>query len=129
MGESFGTVGAVLESFVRTKWPVRHTKVTTDVVPNRSIRVEYVDGWLRREALWTFLEEDGNTRIAYRWRTNPAGSLRFMAPVLSLAKSHSRVTTAGLTNLQEQLSRRPESPKPTFAANIQPMSNLRGKDR
>jgi hypothetical protein len=55
-GESFDTIGATLESPVQTKWPVRYTTETVEVVPGEDILVEYTGGSLRSEADWTFEE-------------------------------------------------------------------------
>lgn len=99
-GGSFDSVGAKLESMVRTKWPVRYTTETVEAVPGDHIHVRYIAGSFRGDADWTFENVDGKTRIGCRWQTTAAGSLRLMAQFLPVAKSHSAVTVAGFEKLQ-----------------------------
>ncbi len=103
-GDTFENVGALLESKVRTKWPVTYTTKTAAVVKNQSIMVDYVGGSFRGCALWTFEETDHKTKIACHWQTDPAGSLRPVARFLPVAKSHSHVTAAGFDNLETFLT-------------------------
>lgn len=107
-GDSFASIGALLESTVQTKWPVKYTTKTTAVEFGKSISVQYVGGSFRGEALWTFATQGDGTQISCRWQTTPAGSLRLVAPFLPVEKSHSHVTHAGYENLEEYLRRASE---------------------
>ena len=82
-GVSYGDVGAQLvDNTVRVhgRFPVRFTKKTVEVEPNKTIHVEYVAGAFRGEAQWEFVGVDDGTELSQRWRTSPAGVLRLPSP-------------------------------------------------
>ncbi len=103
-GDSFDSIGARLESRVRTKWPIKYTTETVEAVASGHIRVRYIGGSFRGEADWTFEDVEGNTRVGCHWQTTPAGSLRLMARFLPVEKSHSDVTMAGFEKLEAFLN-------------------------
>ncbi len=104
-GDSYGIVGTLVANTVRIhgKYPIKFNTRTVEVDPNRLIRVEYVNGAFRGEALWTFDERDGKTLLSNRWSTIPAGVLRAMAPFLPVNRSHSETMRAGFENLARYL--------------------------
>ena len=101
-GTSFAEVGAVVDNTVRVrgKFPIHFTTRTVEVEPNQLIRIEYIGGSFRGEALWRFEEVDGQTNLSQCWRTKPAGALRILAPLLSIARSHSDTMRAGFARLR-----------------------------
>jgi len=104
-GDSYGQVGALLDSTVRSRFTTQFTTKTVEVKANEMIRVEYVEGALRGEGLWKFPSQKGKTKISYRWQTKPAGwFLRIIGPFLPVRKSHSKVMKAGFENLNNFLS-------------------------
>ena len=105
-GDSYGEVGALVDSAVRSRLPTRFTTKTVEVKNNEMIRVHYIEGALRGEGLWKFESFEGKTKLSYRWRTSPSGLLlRILAPFLPVEKSHSDVTKAGFNNLAKFLDR------------------------
>jgi hypothetical protein len=107
-GASYGEVGTLLDNvvLVHVNFPIRFVTRTIAVVPNEEIRVEYVGGAFRGEAVWRFDGENGKTRLSLRWRTRPAGTLRLLAPLLPVSKSHSDTTEMGFENLKAFLAGR-----------------------
>jgi uncharacterized protein YndB with AHSA1/START domain len=105
-GDSYDEVGTLLDNTVRVRgrFPIRFVTRTVAAEPNRSIRVEYIGGAFRGEALWRFEPEDGTTRLSLRWRTTPSGALRVLSRVLPVAKSHSETTEIGFENLNAFLA-------------------------
>ena len=106
-GGSYGNVGALLDNTVRVhaRLPIRFVTRTVEVEENERIRVEYVGGVFRGEALWEFQGVNGKTRLSLRWRTSPAGVLRALPPFLPVEKSHSHTTKVGFENLSGFLDR------------------------
>lgn len=106
-GDSYRDVGALLENTVRVhdKFPVRFVTRTVGVQENEEIRVEYVGGAFRGEAVWKFVGVDKQTRLSLRWRTSPAGVLRAVALFLPVEKSHSDTTMVGFESLSGFLER------------------------
>lgn len=100
-GDTYAEVGMLLDNTVRVRgrFPIRFVTRTVEVRANEAIRVEYVDGSFRGEALWTFEETDGNTRLTNRWQVAPAGMLRYLAPLLPIEHSHSDTMRVGFENL------------------------------
>ena len=111
-GDSYGEVGALLDNTVRVRgrFPIRFTTRTVEVEQNERIRVEYVGGAFRGEALWKFEGVNGKTRLRLRWRTSPSGVLRALAPFLPVEKSHSDTMKVGFENLSAFLDRTRSGP-------------------
>ena len=105
-GTSYANVGTLLNNTVRVhgKMPIRFVTKTVEVDRDRAIRVEYVDGAFRGEALWRFEDVGGKTKLSLRWQTTPAGLLRFLAPLLPVEKSHSDAMKVGFENLRAFLA-------------------------
>lgn len=106
-GGSCGNVGALPDNTVRVhgRFPIRFVTRTVVVEENERIRVEYVGGAFRGEALWEFQGVNEKTRLSLRWRTSPPGVLRALAPFLPVEKSHSDTTKVGFENLSGFLVR------------------------
>ena len=103
-GDSYGEVGALLDSTVHGKLPIKFTTKTVEVNKNEMIRVNYVGGALIGEGLWKFESLEGKTKLSYRWRTSPSGLLlRIIAPLLPFEKNHSDVMKAGFNSLKRNL--------------------------
>lgn len=103
-GQSYGEVGALIDSTVHGKLPIKFTTETIEVKNNEMIRVNYVEGALRGEGVWKFEILEGKTKLSYRWRTSPAGLLlRILAPLLPFERNHSNVMKAGYYRLTEFL--------------------------
>ena len=107
-GASYAEVGTLLDNTVRVhgRFPIRFVTRTVEVEPDRAIRVEYIGGAFRGEALWGFEGIDGKTRLSLRWRTTPAGVLRALARFLPIEKSHSDTMKAGFEGLRGFLAGR-----------------------
>ena len=114
-GDSYGDVGALLDNTVRVhgRFPIRFVTRTVEVEQNKGIRVEYVGGALRGEALWKFEAVNEKTCLSLQWRTSPAGVLRALALLLPIEKSHSDTMKVGFENLSAYLSQ-PPSPTGEF---------------
>jgi len=103
---AFDDVGAEVEStiLVRDRWPVRFVTRTLRVVDGREIDVCYIEGAFKGVGQWRFDDLDGKTRLSYRWRTEPRGRLRWIAPLLPVAHSHTKATLAEFAHLERHLA-------------------------
>ena len=105
-GDSYGKVGAPIDSTIHDKLTTKFTTKTAEVKNKEIIRVNYVGGAFRGEGLWKFESVEGKTKLSYRWRTSPSGFLQIFAPFLPVKKSHSDVMKAGFNNLNKFLDNR-----------------------
>lgn len=103
-GASYATPGALVESTIHGRWPVRFTTEIVEVSPGSAIRVDYVAGSFRGTGLWAVDGAAGGTKLSYRWPTSPTGTLRVLAPFLPVEKSHSHAMQAAFRHLNEFLA-------------------------
>lgn len=89
------------------KTRIKFTAKVVECIENRLIRLQYVSGDFTGEGTWEFQEENGGTRIKYRWQVSPASSLmKFLATFMNVPKRHSKTMRAGFKNLQRHLDNR-----------------------
>ena len=75
-----------------------------ECIENKLIKGEYVSGVFTGEGTWKFQEENGGTKVKFRWQVSPASLLmKIMATFMNVPKSHSKTMRAGFENLQRHL--------------------------
>ena len=86
------------------KTPIKFTAKVVECIENELIRVQSVSGVFTGEGAWEFQEENGETKVKFRWQVSPASLLmKIMATFMNVPKSHSKTMRAGFKNLQRHL--------------------------
>jgi len=77
---------------------------TVEVKKDEFIRINYIEGPFRGEALSKLEEFNGKTKISFRWQANPEGlMIRFFDLFLNIEKEHSKTMKIGFDNLNKFL--------------------------
>jgi uncharacterized protein YndB with AHSA1/START domain len=97
----FDQVGAKCRVTVRNHGAAHFTWKTIEVVENRLMRFEYVDGDIVGHGDLTLDPAGDGTRIAYRWRVRTRGLASIAGPLLGISRRHSEVIQAGFRALEE----------------------------
>ena len=100
----FGQVGAACTVTVRNRGTAHFTWKTVEIIENRFIRFEYVDGDLVGYGDLTLDSVGDTTRIEYHWRITTRGKANILGPLLNIKKRHSQVIQAGFRLLNERVT-------------------------
>ena len=96
-------IGALFDLSI-PKTPVKFTAKVVDYIENELFRVEYVSGVFSGEGAWEFKEQNGETKVKFRWQVSPSSLLmKIMAVFMNVPKNHSKTMKAGFDNLQRHL--------------------------
>jgi uncharacterized protein YndB with AHSA1/START domain len=106
----FGRVGAICSSTVRNRGVARFKWRTAEIVDDRYIRFEYLDGDIAGYADLRLEPLGDKTRVEYRWRVKTRGKASIIGPLLNLKKRHSEVMQSGFRKLEEYLAADPTGP-------------------
>ena len=102
-GNPTSQVGSLFDLSI-PKTPVKFTAEVVECIENKFLRVQYVSGVFTGEGTWEFQEENGETKVKFRWQVSPASLLmKIMATFMNVPKSHSKTMRAGFENLQRHL--------------------------
>ncbi len=88
-------------------WTARFAERVTAFDPDRRLVLEAFDGDFRGTEEWTLdPADDGHTRIATRWRTDPQGAVRLAARFVDIPGSYSKVMQEGFRAIERFAVRR-----------------------
>jgi uncharacterized protein YndB with AHSA1/START domain len=103
----FGQVGAICTSTVRNRGVARFKWRTDEIIEDRYIRFEYLDGDIAGYADLRLEPLGDKTRVEYRWRVKTLGKASILGPLLNLKKRHSEVMRSGFAKLDAYLAATP----------------------
>ena len=85
-------VGGIVDITVHRPGTPKFTSKTIEVIENKMVRFEYVEGDYSGEGQWTLEPTDDSTQVRFRWRVQPRRwLLRMLAPFIDIGKIHSEI--------------------------------------
>jgi uncharacterized protein YndB with AHSA1/START domain len=104
----FGHVGAICRSTVRNRGVARFEWRTAEIISDRYIRFEYLEGDIAGYADMRLEPLGDKTRVEYGWRVRTRGKASIIGPLLNLKKRHSEVMQSGFCKLNKYLASVPD---------------------
>jgi uncharacterized protein YndB with AHSA1/START domain len=102
-----GQVGAITDITAHSAGTTKFTVKTTEIIENKLIRVEFVEGDFLGDGEWTLVPENGKTKIRFRWKVRPNRFLtKLMSRFVNIGKIHSKVMQAGFEGLNKYLKQK-----------------------
>jgi hypothetical protein len=77
---------------------------TAEIVDDRYIRFEYLDGDIAGFADLKLEPVGDKTRVEYRWQVKTRGKANIIGPLFNIKKRHSEVMQSGFRKLNEQFA-------------------------
>jgi hypothetical protein len=85
-------VGGIVDITVHRPGTPKFTSKTIEVIENKMVRFEYVEGDYSGEGQWTLEPMDDSTQVRFRWHVQPRRwLLRMLAPFIDIGKIHSEI--------------------------------------
>ena len=84
----------------------KFTIKAVEIVKEKAIKTEYIEGDFLGEAEWSFKSLNGKTKVGYRWKVRSNKFLiSLLSPFINVPKMHSKVMQAGFKGLNEYLTK------------------------
>lgn len=109
-----GHAGAIIDVQLSCLFKPRFTGRMVEVITDRLVRVEFIDGDFLGTGVWHFEPSPKGTEVRFRWQVRGNRFVfRIVAPIVDLAQIHSDVVQDGFDGLREHVRRRAPAPVPT----------------